>query len=562
MPYNEWSPNHPNPVSRMPLLRRFSHAALILLSLSGLAGAQQRQAPMSPEALRARLTAYAADSMRGRLTGTEDHRRATRYIADEVRRFGLQPAGDNGTFLQRVPLETVVLDTVTSSIVAAGTTLRPYVDYLPRNQGPRARAFDGVPTIYAGVWGHPDLVGGEAVRGKAVLVATPDDNPSVIKVQAQQRFALAAAIVVVNFELMAPELRAALSGAPLNLAGQAPTMPELPAYLHVSRATAAALLGVRTLGDAAPGRPGTALTGRITFRPQPVESYNVVAVLPGSDPTLRDEYVAIGAHSDHVGVGAPVDRDSLRAFNLELRAKQVAAGGRVTPALYASVRVNMDSIRRLHPTPRLDSIYNGADDDGSGTTGVLEIARAFAAQRERPKRSIVFVWHSGEELGLFGAQHFTDHPTVPRERIVAQVNMDMIGRGGPGEEADGGPDYLQLIGSRRLSTQLGDLVERVSTEGGFNWKFDYQYDATGHPEQFYCRSDHYMYARYGIPVVFMTTGGHADYHQVTDEVEFIDFAKLSKVSRFAHDLALALGNAASRPVVDKPRPDPQGNCSQ
>jgi hypothetical protein len=562
MPYNEWLPHPFTSHSRMPRFCTRSLTAVLALSLSSIASAQQRPAPMSPDALRARLSAYAADSMRGRLTGTEDHRRATRYIADEVRRFGLQPAGDDGTFLQRVPLETTVLDTAASTLTAAGTVLRPYVDYLPRNQGPRARAFDGVPTIYAGVWGRPDIAGGEAVRGKVVLVATPDDNPSVIKVQAQQRFALAAAIVVVNFELMAPELRAALSGAPLNLPGQAPQMPELPAYLHISRATAASLLGVRDLGAATPGQTGSALTGRIVYKPQPVETYNVVAVLPGSDPALRNEYVAIGAHSDHVGVGAPVDRDSLRAFNLELRAKQVAAGGRVTPALYASVRVNMDSIRRLHPTPRLDSIYNGADDDGSGAMGVLEVARAFAAQRERPKRSLLFVWHSGEELGLFGAQHFTDHPTVPRDQVVAQVNMDMIGRGGPGEEADGGPDYLQLIGSRRLSTQLGDLVERVSTERGFNWKFDYQYDATGHPEQFYCRSDHYMYARYGIPVVFMTTGGHADYHQVTDEVEFIDFAKLSKVSRFAHDLALALGNAAARPVVDKPRPDPQGNCTQ
>jgi Zn-dependent M28 family amino/carboxypeptidase len=194
--------------------------------------------------------------------------------------------------------------------------------------------------------------------------------------------------------------------------------------------------------------------------------------------------------------------------------------------------------------------------------GLLEVARSFAAQGERPRRSIIFVWHTGEELGLFGAQHFTDHPFVPHDQIVAQLNLDMIGRGGPGDELLGGPDYLQLIGSRRLSTQLGDLVERVSTEKGFNWKFDYQYDATNHPEQFYCRSDHYMYARYGIPVVFMTTGGHADYHEVTDEVEFLDFEKLSKVSRFVHDLARAIADGTARPLVDKPKPDPRGECRQ
>lgn len=540
---------------------RFPAFALCLVFLASDVDAQQ-SAPMSPEALRARLSAYAADSMRGRLTGTEDHRRATRYIAEELRRFGLQPAGENGTFLQRVPLQTVALDTATSSLTIAGTTLRPYLDYLPRNQGSRARAFDDVASLYAGVWGRPGMLEGDAVRGRVVLVATPDDNPSVIKLQAQQRFAEAAAIVIVNFDLMEPALRSALSSAPLTLGGAAPRTPELPAYFHISKATAQTLLGVSDLAQAEPGRAGTAFRGTISFSPKPVETYNVVAVLPGSDPVLRDEYVAIGSHSDHVGVGAAVDRDSLRAFHLELRTKQLAAGGRVTPALFTSIRVNMDSIRRVHPTPRLDSIFNGADDDGSGSMAVLEVARALAAQREPPKRSVLFVWHSGEELGLFGADHFTNNPTVPRDRMVAQVNMDMVGRGGAGEETAGGPNYLQLIGSRRLSTQLGDLVERVSAERGYNWAFDYQYDASGHPEQFYCRSDHYMYARHGIPVVFMTTGGHADYHQVTDEVEFIDFTKLSKVSRFAHDIVVALGNGRDRPLVDKPRPDPRGNCTQ
>jgi putative aminopeptidase FrvX len=277
---------------------------------------------------------------------------------------------------------------------------------------------------------------------------------------------------------------------------------------------------------------------------------------------LRNEYVAVGAHSDHVGTRPPVDHDSVRAFQLELRAKQLANNGEITQAMFMSVRVNMDSIRRVHPTPRLDSIFNGADDDGSGSMAVLEVARAFGAQRVKPKRSVIFVWHTGEELGLFGAEHFTDHPTVARDQIVTQINLDMVGRGGVGEEPGGGPNYMQLIGSRRLSTQLGDLVESVSSDKGFNWAFDYQYDAAGHPEQYYCRSDHYMYARYGIPVVFMSTGGHADYHQVTDEVQYLDFAKLSKVTRFTHELATAVANGAQRPVVDKPKPDPRGNCVQ
>ncbi len=536
-------------------------AALVLLAPS-LKAQQELAAAMSPAALRSRLETYTADSMRGRLTGSEDHRRATRYIADELRRAGLQPAGDNGDFLQRVPLVTTALDTAGSALNAAGSALHPYHDYLPRYQGPRGRSIDGVAVVYAGVWGSPSLLRGIDVRGKVVIVSTPAENVSVVKVQAQNRFAESAGIVIANFELMEPALRQALANSSLQLDGPEVSGPELPAYLHISRATAASILGVGSLNDAEPGREGRAINGSPRFKKVSVESYNVVAVLPGSDANLRNEFVAVGAHSDHVGIGAPVDRDSLRAFHLELRRKQIAASGRVTPALYASVRVNMDSIRRVHPVARLDSIFNGADDDGSGAMAVLELARAMAGNANRPKRSTLFVWHTGEELGLFGAEHFTDFPTVPRDQIVAQINMDMVGRGGPGEEADGGPNYIQLIGSRRLSTQLGDLVEEVSRTRRYNWAFDYQYDAAGHPEQFYCRSDHYMYARYGIPVVFMTTGGHADYHQVTDEVEFIDFEKLSKVTRFAHDLARALGDRPERPLVDKPRPNPRGNCVQ
>jgi hypothetical protein len=500
---------------------------------------------MTPEALRARIERYAADSMRGRLTGTADNVKATRYIADELRTLGLRPAGDNGSFLQRVPLQTLALDTAAATLTVAGRTLRPYADYVPRNQGPNARTFDGVPVIYVGVWGDSArMIRGEAVRGKVVLLATPPDDYSVVKIAAQQAFAEAAAIVIANFDLIPPDVMSAITAAPTMPAGAAFPTPVIPSYMHISMADGARLLGVPSLHAATPGTEAPApIRGAIAFRPTPVEAFNVVAILLGSDPTLREEYVAVGAHNDHVGVGPVQDKDSVLAFTRELRAKQLVAGTPVTPELFSSVRVNMDSIRRIHPTPRLDSIYNGADDDASGAMGLLEVARAFALQPQRPKRSIVFVWHTGEELGLFGSQHFTDNPTVPRERIVAQINLDMIGRGKP------------------VSTQLGDLVEKVSVDGRFNWKFDYQYDANGHPEQYYCRSDHFMYARYGIPVVFMSTGGHAEYHQVTDEVETLDFDKLAKVARFTHALATAVADGP-RPVGDKPVTGPRGQCIQ
>ena len=140
--------------------------------------------------------------------------------------------------------------------------------------------------------------------------------------------------------------------------------------------------------------------------------------------------------------------------------------------------------------------------------------------------------------------------------------MDMIGRGRAADVKSGGPGYLQLIGSRRLSTELGDLVETVAKSETTPFRFDYQYDANGHPQQYYCRSDHYEYARYGIPIVFFSTGGHRDYHQVTDEAEYIDYDQLSRVATLVRDVAVRAANLDHRLVVDKKKPDPHGQCVQ
>src|SRR5690606_26208622 len=150
---------------------------------------------------------------------------------------------------------------------------------------------------------------------------------------------------------------------------------------------------------------------------------NVVAIIPGSDPLLKHQYVAIGAHNDHVGMRAPVDRDSLKAFN-DIRNRMLLANDMIapTPAELATIRVNMDSIRKVHHQLRLDSIVTGADDDGSGSMGVLEIAEAVQAMAVKPKRSTLFVWHTGEEAGLIGSAFFAANPTVPMDSVVAQIN--------------------------------------------------------------------------------------------------------------------------------------------
>ena len=294
---------------------------------------------------------------------------------------------------------------------------------------------------------------------------------------------------------------------------------------------------------------------------------NVVAILRGSDPVLRNEYVAIGAHNDHIGIRKQAaDYDSIRTFNIELdRSGNPFWDARIPAerrkAAQAAVRVNVDSLHRIRPA-RIDSINNGADDDGSGTVAVLEIAQNLAAAPVKPKRSILFVWHTGEESGLLGSKWFTEHPTVPRDSIVAQLNLDMVGRGEAVDLAGGGPNYLQLVGSRRVSTELGDLVEKINSERATPFVFDYQYDKNGDPNRIYCRSDHYSYARYGIPITFFTTGLHADYHQVTDEPQYISYDHLKRVAEFVRDIAVRVANLDHRLLVDKPVGDPTAACVQ
>jgi hypothetical protein len=296
-------------------------------------------------------------------------------------------------------------------------------------------------------------------------------------------------------------------------------------------------------------------------RPARYPARNVVAVLRGSDAALRGQYLAIGAHSDHVGTtDEPADHDSLRAYLTVARPRGAddeprrPSGGEA-----ARIRAITDSLRRLR-APRVDSVFNGADDDASGTATVLEVAEALV--RQPPRRSVLFVWHMAEERGLWGSDYFTRNPTVPRDSIVAQINIDMVGRGGRDDLPNAGPGYLQVIGPRRLSGEYAKLIERVNEAGGHGMRFDYQYDANNHPDQYYCRSDHYMYARYGIPVAFFSAGGHRDYHQLTDEPQYIRYNQLRGVARYVLDLARTVADLDRRVAVDRPKPDPEGQCVQ
>jgi peptidase M28-like protein len=560
-------------------MRHLRHpSALITLLAAACGGSASTATPPAPRAattaeitpadLRTRISIFADDSMQGRRTGTPGNGKGNAYIAAELRRLGLKPAGDSGGFLQRVPLLRYRVDSARATLRAGSgaIALWEYFPYQPDFHVP-VRPVSGAPVVYVG--GASDstaLPPRDSLKGKVVLFRNEATGGNTLKapdLSPAGRLGLIAGIMITDVDPVIASFEQVLRTPPLVVRDSVAVPPGAtqPRIVILPTASVAKLFGrplsTLRLGDATPP-----LRGEIEFQPTDLGATNVVAILEGADSARRGEYVALGAHNDAIGIVPPVEHDSLRAYNTVIRPRGANDPPREPTAEEAArIRALIDSMRNIRP-PRIDSIVNGADDDGSGSMGLLEIAEAMARRDPRPARSLLFVWHTGEESGLQGSRWFTDHPTVPRDSIVAQVNIDMIARGGPQDEKLGGPGYIQAIGTRRLSTELGDLAEQVNRDGRYGLQFDYTYDADGHPDNFYCRSDHYMYARYGIPIAFFSTGGHRDYHQVTDEVQYLDFTKYAKVTRYVADLAGRLADLDHRPVVDKPKPDPQAPCKQ
>jgi hypothetical protein len=537
--------------------------------------------------LMSRLYVYADDSMMGRETGTKGHLMSTEYIGSELKRLGLTPAGDNGTFFQNVPAFVRTLNMDKSSITVDGVTLKAGTDFINQGSRPLVRKIDGAAVIYGGTFGDTaGMPSADMLAGKIVVVASPQGGGGgrggfggggggggggFGGAQAfQQMIAGAAAIVRIGgAELPANLLHpGATAGMALGATPSLPAPTEGAVTLVVTDHAAEVLLGMPA-SSAKSGTMGKTVHGSLVFDEKAMPARNVVAILRGSDAKLRETYVAMGAHNDHVGMltsnNLP-DHDSLHLYNAARFAitGMIPRGQRPTAEQTAAVqgiKINMDSVHKLRPA-RIDSVRNGADDDGSGTVTLLEVAEQFAKATSKPKRSIVFVWHTGEEKGLWGSRWYTDHTTVPQDSIVAQLNMDMVGRGEATDLPVGSPTYLQLVGSKRLSTELGALVEDQNAKEKKPFTIDYQFDANGHPENIYCRSDHFHYARIGIPVVFFTTGLHGDYHQVTDEPQYINYDHMARIGQFVYDIAVRIANSDKRPVVDGVKMDPMGVCRQ
>ena len=528
-------------------------------------------AEITPADVRSRIFLVADDSMLGRQAGAVGNFKMTDYIASEMARIGLEPAGDNGTFFQVIPMVARQGDPA-SVLIAGSDTLKVFTDFAPIRPTSTARVgtridVAGIPAVYGGTAGDTSffldqkLVAGRLIvfdaargsNGQRIATYTSAAGTEAVK------YPGAAGIAIAALDLQANP--AGLQRPSTGLLDKNKTSV-VPGAVLVSSAAAAKLLGA-DLSTLSPGATGRSITAHTGFLDSPVKAAarNVVAILRGSDPILRNEYVAVGAHSDHLAPAqTPVEHDSLRAFNHLMKPTGDGRAGTPTPEQWKSILATRDSMRKIRP-PRMDTIYNGADDDGSGSVALLEAAEKFAAQ-PAPKRSVLFVWHTAEEAGLLGSMYFVDHPTVPRANIVAQINMDMVGRGREEDTPHGGPRNLEAIGMRRLSSDLGNVVDSVNQLRRVPWNIDLSFDTPGHPDNRYCRSDHQNYARVGIPIVYFSRGHNRDYHAVTDEPQYIEYDALSRVAGFVHDVVWALAERKDRPRVDKRMPNPLSPCRQ
>lgn len=513
--------------------------------------------------LKTRLYIFSDDSMMGRNTGTPGHERAVSYLERELKRIGLTPAGENGTYFQTVPFVNRSIDPATTLSVD-NNPLTLWTDFVVRDQGPAARNLQGLSVVFGGFWGDSaSMLPAEQANGKVILLGVaPAPVPIFNRLnrgEITQHYHSAAAIVVAVLDSAPPELINFWKGPSFGLPDN--TGNGDPSFLYVTERAAAQLLGT-PMSQARTGPVSKSFGGQISIREEPRPSRNVLAMVPGSDPALKGSYVTIGAHSDHVGMATtPQDHDSVRAYNMVIRPKGADDQSR-EPSAYEAKRIQEElaKLRKLHPA-RPDSIYNGADDDGSGSVTLLEIAEFMKQEKVHPRRSVLFIWHTGEEEGLYGSQWYADHPTVPRDSIIANVDVDMVGRGETMSQKNGA-NLLMLLGARRVATEMGDIFDQVNARSATPFILDYHMDVDGHPEQAYCRSDNWNYNRYGIPTVSPITGYHIDYHQVSDEAQYINYDQMARIGRLLKDVTETLANLDHRMLMDHGKVDPNQVCKQ
>ena len=486
----------------------------ILFLLAAPLAAQQEPRPVRDAAatitaadVERRLRIIADDSMGGRDTPSRGLELTAQYVADEFRRFGLKPGGENGTYFQRYSIERRKFDAVTSQLMFHGTTSHAMASFQRDaifTSGTAPAGTVEADLVALGTLAVPDQLDKAAVQGKIVLLVydyTKSAPASAQVLVRALRDAGAVAIIRVSnrdsTQFTTMMNRAATIERSI-VGGQ----PASPANIEVRDALVNGLgLDLAAIrGGAAQLRPVPGAHAMLALKETVLESNtapNTIGILEGSDPKLKAEYLVFSAHMDHIGTTG-VNNSSCRAMGA-------------------------------------DSICNGADDDGSGTTGVLEVAEAFTRRGVRPKRSIIFMTVSGEEHGLWGSAYWATHPTVPIQSVVANFNVDMIGRNWE--------DTVVAIG--RQHSNLGQVLD--ATAARHPELRMVPIDDRWPQENFYGRSDHYNFARQGIPVLFFFTGVHDQYHKADDTVDRIGFGKAARILQLLFYTSYAVAQDPARP---------------
>jgi peptidase M28-like protein len=550
--------------------------AVILATVPPQAAAKGATPSVDVRDLREWLTYIASDDLQGRSVFGTGIGLAASYIEDHLRQWGVKPAGDRGSYLQTVRVVSVKATSHSSVTVEVNGERRTFTDgegvRFPRNVGARQqRRLDRVEFLGYGLdvpaVSHEDYrgkdVGGAAVIWLGSAGPASVDQSRNRLLNSRNRYATeekgAAAVIGAG-----PAPRTG-RGRAENGAGQAggaggtgragqnaqPDFTTTERLDHVLPPSASGndaffeflfshapvkYAELKRLADAKQPLPsfrldGVTLTFDINNDYEPVRTQlaqNVVGIVEGTDPQLKSTFVAFGAHLDHIGYA---DGELTRTPEGVIR--RGGAPGVVTAGAEE------------------DRIWNGADDDGSGVVTLMAMAKAFATG-PRPKRSILFVWHTGEERGRWGSLYFVDHPTVDLDRVVAQLNVDMVGRNRNDKATEANTVYV--VGADRISTELDSILQSADAALPRPLKLDYEFNDPSDPESVYTRSDHYSYASRGIPIVFFTDGLHADYHANTDEVAKIEFDKMARIGDLIYATAWRLSNLDHAPVRDRKGP--------
>ncbi|MFI5214587.1 MAG: M28 family peptidase [Gemmatimonadales bacterium] len=507
--------------SASPLLAQGRRAAA---PADEAASVQRAALTISEEDYRRRIGIIADDSMRGRGTPSPELEKVAGWIASEFERFGLRPGGDNGTFLQRYPIHRMQLDSA-SFVMAMGhgahghwvlgreAALSSFGGDVGQGSGSGTVVLMvGMPTDTANPFGGTDI------RGAVVIHVAPRIGRGGANVQPMLLKAHAAGALAWVFltsesdslfaRRMARVLQPSVSVA-MNAAG--PATPGMPVFtVHDGAATAVLSaagedLAALRASNAPAVRALNGFSGAFNIHysvDEQTSAPNTIGIIEGSDPVLKNEYIFFTGHMDHLG--------------------------------YTGSGQNCNAVGA-------DSICNGADDDASGTTGVVMLAQAFSQMAPRPRRSLVFMTVSGEERGLWGSRWYSEHPELPLAQTVADINMDMIGR--YYDNHPGWRDTIAVIGKEHST--LGASANRVTQEHPeLHMRL---VDDMWPAENFYRRSDHFNFARKGVPILFFFNGTHPDYHRVTDSVDKIDAEKASRIVKMVFYLGLDVANAAERP---------------